>query len=85
MSERDLFDEIARIAYELWEKNGCIHGCDIEYWCEAEKIIISRVESVSEEKPKKARAPRKITAKTATKAAGAASKARKSSGSAKKA
>ena len=23
MSERALFDEIARIAYELWEKNGC--------------------------------------------------------------
>jgi hypothetical protein len=85
MSQRELFDEVARIAYELWEKNGCIHGCDIEYWCEAEKIVISRVESVSEEKPKKARTPRKTTAKTATKSTGAAAKARKSSGSAKKA
>jgi hypothetical protein len=85
MSERDLFDEIARIAYELWEKNGCIHGCDIEYWCEAEKIVVSRAEPVSEEKPKKASAPRKTTTKTATKATGAATKARKTSGSVKKA
>lgn len=85
MPERDLYDEIARIAYELWEKNGCIHGCDIEFWCEAEKIVVSRAEPVSQEKPKKASAPKKRTTKTATRAAGAATKARKTSGSAKKA
>jgi hypothetical protein len=69
----------------LWEKNGCIHGSDIEHWCEAEKIVVSRAEPVSVEKPKKAGAPRKTTTKTATKTAGAAPKARKTSGSAKKA
>jgi hypothetical protein len=89
MPERDIFDEIARIAYELWEKNGCIHGCDLEHWCEAERIVISRIEPVSEEKPKQARTPRKTTSKptgkTAKKAAGTATKTRKTSVSAKKA
>jgi Protein of unknown function (DUF2934) len=85
MSEKDLFDEIARMAYELWERNGCIHGCDIEHWCEAESIVISRMEVVPEEKTKKAGTPRKTTAKATKKASSPASKTRKTSGSAKKA
>jgi hypothetical protein len=84
MSEKDLFDEIARIAYELWEKNGWIHGRDIEHWCEAEQIVISRMQPIGEEEPKKAKAPRKTPKKTASKASGASKKTRKSSGSAKK-
>jgi len=85
MPENNLYDEIARVAYELWEKNGCIHGRDIEHWCEAERIVISRIQSVEEEKPKKAKSPRKAPSKTAAKATGAVTKTRKSSGSAKKA
>ncbi|NTW18024.1 MAG: DUF2934 domain-containing protein [Syntrophaceae bacterium] len=85
MSEKDLFDEIARIAYELWERNGCIHGRDIEHWCEAESIVISRMEIIPEEKPKKATVPKKTTAKTATKATGKVTKARKTAGTRKKA
>lgn len=85
MAQRDLFDEVARIAYELWERNGWIHGRDIEHWCEAEQIVISRIQPIEEEKPKKAKAPKKTATKAAGKAAGAASKARKPSGSAKKA
>jgi hypothetical protein len=84
MSERDLFDEIARVAYELWERNGCIHGCDIQHWCEAEQIVISRMVPVVEEKPKKASTPRKASTKAPTKSTGKATKPRKPSGSAKK-
>ena len=85
MFEKDLFDEIARMAYELWEKNGCIHGRDIEHWCEAESIIISRMEIIPEEKPKKAGTPKKATGKTTKKTSSKATKKTKTSGSAKKA
>ncbi len=83
MPENDLFDEIARIAYELWQRDGCIHGRDIEHWCEAEHIVISRFQPVAEEAPKKAKAPRKPPAKKASKATGAAKKTKKSPGPAK--
>jgi hypothetical protein len=85
MSEKDLFDEIASMAYELWEKNGCIHGCDIEHWCEAESIVISRMALIPEEKPKKAVAQKKTAVKTTKKASSTTTKTRKSSGTAKKA
>lgn len=85
MSERDLFDEIARIAYELWERDGCIHGRDIEHWCTAEHVVISQLVPVDEEKPKKAKAPVKKTAKTTSKPKTAATKPKKSTSAAKKA
>ncbi len=83
MPENDLFDEIAHIAYELWERDGCIHGRDIEHWCAAEHIVISRVQPVAEEVPEKAKVPRKPPTKKASKATGAAKKTRKSPGPAK--
>ena len=48
--------EIAKVAYELWEKRGCLPGRDLENWLEAERIImtISAEKSQSKEKPKKA-------------------------------
>ena len=85
MFERDLFDEIACIAYELWERGGCTHGRDVEYWCEAEHIVISRIQPMEEEKPKKAETPRKRTVKSAAKPTKAATKTRKPSASQKKA
>jgi hypothetical protein len=78
MSDHGLFDEIAQVAYELWEKNGCIHGRDIEYWCEAESIIVTRLQPIEGEKPKKAKAPRKAAAKPTTKARKPAGPAKKS-------
>lgn len=82
MVDRDLYDEIARVAYDLWEKNGCIHGRDIEHWCEAERIVISRIQPVEEEKPKKARSARKTPAKSG-KTAGTTSRTRKTTGAKK--
>lgn len=38
----NLHEEIAETAYELYESRGCIHGCDLDDWLEAERIILSR-------------------------------------------
>lgn len=35
----NLHDEIAKVAYELYEKSGRISGRDVENWIEAEKVV----------------------------------------------
>ena len=35
----DLTDYIEIKAQELWEKDGCKHGRDLDYWLQAEKIV----------------------------------------------
>ena len=35
----DLTNLIRRKARELWEKDGCPPGRDMEYWLKAEKIV----------------------------------------------
>lgn len=37
-----LYDEVSRIAFELHEKRGRVHGCDVEDWLEAERIVLAR-------------------------------------------
>ena len=32
-------EEIARLAYDLWEKDGRVHGNDQRHWLEAERIL----------------------------------------------
>ena len=39
-----LYEEIKKIAYELWEQSGRIDGRDIENWLEAERIVLARGE-----------------------------------------
>ncbi len=34
--------EIQKIAYELFEKSGRVHGREVEHWLEAERIIRAR-------------------------------------------
>ncbi len=53
----DKDEEIRTIAYGLWESGGCLHGHDVENWCEAERIW--------ELRNARAAAPRKSAAKTA--------------------
>lgn len=36
------YDEIARIARELYEKSGKIEGRDLDNWLEAERIVMAR-------------------------------------------
>ena len=41
MDKLKLYDEIARIAYDLYEKSGRVDGCELDNWLEAERIVIS--------------------------------------------
>ena len=35
-------EEISRVAFELFERRGCVHGHDLEDWLEAERIVWKR-------------------------------------------
>jgi len=35
-------EEISHVAYELFERRGCVHGHDLEDWLEAERIVRHR-------------------------------------------
>lgn len=36
-----LYDEIARIAYDLYEKSGRLDGRELDNWLKAERIVMS--------------------------------------------
>jgi len=38
----NLQDEIAAVAYELFESRGCVHGRDLDDWLDAERIVLGR-------------------------------------------
>jgi hypothetical protein len=42
MSERDLNEAVAKVAYDLYKQRGMAHGSDLEDWLEAEKIVMER-------------------------------------------
>jgi hypothetical protein len=57
----DLHDEIAKVAYELFERDGGAHGKDREHWEEAERIVRARHAAAAQpqtEPPKRQAAPR---------------------------
>ena len=39
----DLTNCIKQKAKELWEKDGCKQGRDLDYWLQAERIVKSQV------------------------------------------
>ena len=39
---KSLYDEIVRVAHDLYEKRGRIHGYHLEDWLEAEEIVLKR-------------------------------------------
>ncbi len=41
---KDFYIEVAKVAYELYEKRGRIHGYDLEDWLKAETIVMKRYE-----------------------------------------
>lgn len=47
----NLQEEIARVAYELYLKRGCVHGHDLDDWLEAERIVLSRYAGQEIEEP----------------------------------
>ncbi len=69
----NLHDEIAKVAHELYERSGCVAGCDRENWLEAERIVKARLAQKSsgpategpEKKPKKKQAGQASLKKTA--------------------
>lgn len=40
--DKNMFDEIARVAYNLYEKRGYVSGHDFSDWIEAEKIVMRK-------------------------------------------
>ncbi len=39
----DLYEEIAKVAYEIYEKSGYIEGRDLDNWLEAERIVMTHI------------------------------------------
>lgn len=39
---KKLYDEIVRLAYNLYEQRGRVHGYHLEDWLEAERIVLER-------------------------------------------
>ena len=73
---------IRRRAFEIWEREGCPDGRDLEHWLQAEVELSAPASSVTEDKP----AARKPAAKKAAAKPAAAKAATKSTaGKAKKA
>jgi hypothetical protein len=56
----DLHDEIANVAYELFERDGRRDGKDKEHWCEAEEIV--RARHAAEEKKAETRNAKPVAA-----------------------
>jgi hypothetical protein len=47
----NLHDEIAAIAYDLFEARGCIHGCDLDDWLNAERMVLGEHAGQENEEP----------------------------------
>ncbi len=41
---KNFYDEVAKVAYDLFEKRGKVHGHDMEDWFNAEMIVKKRLE-----------------------------------------
>ncbi|OGW26018.1 MAG: hypothetical protein A2X59_07990 [Nitrospirae bacterium GWC2_42_7] len=41
--EKNIQDEIAKVAYELFENSGRMYGCELENWLAAEKIVMEKL------------------------------------------
>ena len=39
LNEDKMMDEVRRVAFELYEKNGRIQGHELDNWLKAEKIV----------------------------------------------
>lgn len=49
MSKRDLNEEIAKLAYELYRQRGGNDGYALDDWLKAEKIIMGKYREMAEE------------------------------------
>ncbi len=53
----NLHDEIAAVAYELFESRGCIHGCDLDDWLNAERMVLGGHAGQENEEPEEEETP----------------------------
>jgi hypothetical protein len=49
--------EIARLAYQIWEQRGHPQGCEVEFWLEAERRMVSTEESSQEQRTASVQSP----------------------------
>ena len=49
VSRRDLNEEIAKVAYELYRDRGMFNGRDFDDWVRAEKIVMERYAKIEDE------------------------------------
>jgi hypothetical protein len=53
------YDEIAKIARELYEKSGRKEGRDLDNWLEAERIVMERYKEQEEHEAESSFSPKK--------------------------
>ncbi len=58
----NLHDEIAAVAYELFESRGCIHGFDLDDWLTAERTVLGRHAGQENEEPEEEEGPEEVAA-----------------------
>ena len=46
---REIQSAIARRAYELFELNGMLHGCDVDHWLRAEQELLAPADVATQE------------------------------------
>jgi hypothetical protein len=71
----DYYDEIARVAYDIFEREGMVHGRHIDHWVEAEIIVTKKYKDMDNaeqdntevSKPKKKAATKTLTKKAEAK------------------
>ena len=39
IDSKEFYELVGKKAYELYEKRGCVDGCDLQDWLEAERIV----------------------------------------------
>jgi hypothetical protein len=64
--DKKVYDEVARVAYELFEKRGKIHGYSHADWLEAERIVLERHANEIDKEADSIRAAKKVKASEKT-------------------
>jgi hypothetical protein len=68
VKQRDLNEEIAKVAYDLYEKRGKSGGNDFDDWVKAEKIVTERYAKLKKDEiDVMSEVAKKVTEKVATK------------------
>ncbi len=67
MSKKNLHNEIAGVAYEIYVQSCYEHGHDLDHWLEAERIVLSNQVAKPKKKDKVVRTLKTSPAKKITK------------------